>query len=467
MIIVPKPRTIFLEHMENGILTDPASVSLEDPSGTWGIRELNSQIVAIGPGSVPVRENLGVYTYNIDSLDKRFEFEAYWKVIDTYGNTDYIYGIIPDAIVEGEVINPGEEVPIDQEGVPVDLDGDGVIDAYGYDLFDDRDGYCGQSSHGKGQDGYLDSYDLNGDGFIDQIDVGKPIVGGCVGGGGSGSVHCGGCGGTVGGTCSCASHCIGPNTSNYNGCFDPRGVRIPARRGVGGTRGAFPPDGHPDYPSPRGTPAKDGTFGGTFGYDGVSGFIPSTGGLRSDRSTVKNEKSPGYWNGLPFQDTCAGQIGPKGQCIKSKAYAMTRTMLRDSDGSCYAFSDDDIDMFLEQSLWAFNAKPTFTNFKWDNIQERWIDIITKGATIWALYAQGLIEAGREFVINENGVSFTPPPVSEKLHSYATSLLAHYEKELTEIKQNFKPLPAGIGQFSVLDISPALRRLRHLREKKIF
>ena len=101
------------------------------------------------------------------------------------------------------------------------------------------------------------------------------------------------------------------------------------------------------------------------------------------------------------------------------------------------------------------------------MQDRWLDIITKGAVVWALYAGSLIEAGREFTITDNGISFTPPPVSDKMQSYASSLLQHYDTNLTEIKSNFKPLPAAVGVFSVLDISPSLRRLRHLREKRIF
>ena len=182
-----------------------------------------------------------------------------------------------------------------------------------------------------------------------------------------------------------------------------------------------------------------------------------------------NDKHPGYWTGISFEDLCVLPLTPRDQCVKDKLHAMTRTMLKDADGnaSCQEYSDDEIDMYVELSLAAFNAHPTFTAFNYAHLQPRWLDIITKGATVWALYADGLIQVSREFVITDNGISFQPPPITDRMYQYAAALLAHYEKELDLIKSNFKPSPAAIGLFSVLDISPALRRLRHLREKRIY
>jgi len=414
-----QPRVAFLEHVQGGVPIDALSVTLQDPEGTYGIRELLSLAVAVPPGVPTLHVGLGMYEFNIDSLDKALEYEIFWKVIDTFGNTQYIYGIIPK--VTTATIGGGPLVPSGAVGIPIDLNNDG----YYIPSFDGYDGYA----YDLNNDGYYESFDFDNDGTIDAIDLG-----------------------TVKG--------------NYSNQYDPRGVRVGLGGNISGAGNQIspPPDGIPDTPSPKGTPAKDGIWGGTFGYDGTSGNTPATGGARTNRNNVGGD---GFWDGISFEKLCTIPIGPRGQCLKDKAHAVVRAMLKDTDPTCFAFSDDEIDLYLESSLWAFNAKPTFTAFLWDNLQERWLDIIAKGAVIWALYAQGLIEAGREFTITDNGISFTPPPVSDKMHAYASTLLAHYERELLDIKQNFRPIPAAVGIFSVLDVSPALRRLRHLREKRIF
>ena len=442
-----EPRIAFLEHVENGVLTDATSVTLADPSGTWGIREAVSENIVVPPNTPVVRVDVGMYEYDISSLNPGIEYEIFWKVIDTGGNTEYILGIIPIQQVEGAG-SGGPAVPADiledeSRRMGLDCDDDGYIDGYAYDL----DG-----------DGYFEAFDWNNDTIIDQVDVGTLVYPPGIG------------------------HVTGRSRYDGNEVFDHRGRRIcntcsgtgyvsghtcGTCHGTGYVGVVEPPDGIPDVPSPRGTPAEDGVWGSTKGYDGTSGYVPATGGARTNRADCDEKPGDGFWDGISFEGLCTIPIGPRGQCLKDKAHAYTRVMLKDTDPSCAAFSDDEIDMYLEMSLAAFNAKPTFTAFLWDNLQERWLDIIAKGGTIWALYAQGLIEAGREFTITDNGISFTPPPVSDKLHAYAAALLAHYEKELLDIKQNFRPMPAAVGVFSVLDISPSLRRLRHLREKRIF
>jgi hypothetical protein len=426
----PAPRIAFLEHVQDNILVDALSVTLEDPTGSFGIRELLTEVVTVPPGAPTVHVSLGMYEFNINLLNKQLEYEIFWKVIDTFGNTQYIYGLIPKVTTKSG--GGGPTVPSGAIGVPVDLNDDG----YFIPDFDGWDGY----KYDLNDDGYYESFDFDNDGTIDAVDVGKVT-------GFSPRVAVIGSGST-------------------GGVFDPRGVRVGLGGNLiaGGAGSAPPPDGIPDVPSPKGTPAKDGTWGGTYGYDGTSGQIPATGGARTNRD---NKGGDGFWDGISFEKLCVVPIGPRGSCVKDQTHAIVRAMLKDTDPKCYAFTEDEIDMYLESSLWAFNARPTFTNFMWDTIQLRWIDIIAKGAVVWALYAQGLVEAGREFTINENGISFTPPPVSDKLHGYASALLAHYDTQLAEIKQNFRPVPAAVGIFSVLDISPSLRRLRHLREKRIF
>lgn len=135
--------------------------------------------------------------------------------------------------------------------------------------------------------------------------------------------------------------------------------------------------------------------------------------------------------------------------------------------NCWAFSEDEIDMYLEWGLSAFNAEPTFTNFQWHDLEDRWLHIIAMGAQVFALYAQGLIEVGREFAITDNGVSFNPPQISNYMQTTASQIMAMWDATKQRIKQNMKPMPQGIGVFLPLAVHPQLVRLRHLREKRLF
>lgn len=212
-----------------------------------------------------------------------------------------------------------------------------------------------------------------------------------------------------------------------------------------------------------------GTFAGReeCGFDGgpdagCSNDIPATGGCRTNR----NEIGDGFWDGISYEETCVTPIGKRGQCMKDRAVAMTRVRLKDIVSSCWAFCEDEIDMLLETSLSDFNAWPTFTSFTWDTLPVNFLGVVVLGAQVFALYAQGLLESGREFNIVDNAVSFQPPAISGYMQTTASALLAHYTELREKIKANIKPQPNAIGTFRVLSLLPSLARLRHLRAKQI-
>lgn len=208
-----------------------------------------------------------------------------------------------------------------------------------------------------------------------------------------------------------------------------------------------------------------GTFAGReeCGLDSnVSKDIPSTGGCRTNRNAVGD----GFWDGISYEETCVTPIGKRGQCMKDRAVAMTRVRLKDTVPECWAFTEDEIDMQLETSLADFNASPMFTCFTWDTLPEPFLGMVVMGAQVFALFAQGLLEAGREFTITDNGISFTPPQISGHMQTAASTLLSIYVQERDKIKSNLKPHPAGVGTFRVTSLMPQLTRLRHLRAKEI-
>jgi len=141
---------------------------------------------------------------------------------------------------------------------------------------------------------------------------------------------------------------------------------------------------------------------------------------------------------------------------------------------CPIFTDTELTWFLNCSLSEFNQTPHFTDFMFsDNVISgrdggigRYSHILVEGAAILAVAAQMLIEAGKEFVITDNGISMNPPPLSTTLNNQLSTFVANHMEKLKAIKCSIKPQPLGIGSFRVLAISPNYLRLRHLRERRI-
>lgn len=140
------------------------------------------------------------------------------------------------------------------------------------------------------------------------------------------------------------------------------------------------------------------------------------------------------------------------------------------DGSrCDVFAVEMLADFLSLSLSEFNATPTITNYSFADsiIVTTFSDIITQGAMLMAWTGQIAVEIGFEFQINDNGTNFIPPQVSTALNNIVNANLADYRAKLKEIKRNLRAhIPLGMGAGSILVASPAARRLRHLKEKRI-
>jgi hypothetical protein len=137
---------------------------------------------------------------------------------------------------------------------------------------------------------------------------------------------------------------------------------------------------------------------------------------------------------------------------------------------CDVYTVDELVAFVCQSLTMFNEIPHFTLFTWNDtpIIEQFHDIITQGAVYLALGAQALIERGREFSVQDNGIGFNPPTVSELLNTQYQKEFDNWYDKAKLIKHNMKPSALGLGTMSfVTGISPQIRRLRHLRQRSVY
>jgi hypothetical protein len=146
----------------------------------------------------------------------------------------------------------------------------------------------------------------------------------------------------------------------------------------------------------------------------------------------------------------------------------------DSNGNvmyvdCDIFSVDMLTTFIAMSLNKFNSTPYFTSFTFEDVYfwTTFSEVIAEGAVLFALASQALLEKGQEFTINENGINFNPPAVSDMLSTQYSTTLTHYWEQLRYIKNSMRPGPKSLGVFSMTNsLNPAIRRLRFLRERQI-
>jgi hypothetical protein len=137
---------------------------------------------------------------------------------------------------------------------------------------------------------------------------------------------------------------------------------------------------------------------------------------------------------------------------------------------CDIYSTDQLVTFLVQSLSMFNEIPHFTAFEFHHTEIITIfyDILVQGATILALSSQALIERGREYSLTDNGVSLTPPTVSELLNTQWSTELTNHLERTKMIKVSMKPSPQALGTLTgSVARSPQFARLRWLRARQIY
>lgn len=136
---------------------------------------------------------------------------------------------------------------------------------------------------------------------------------------------------------------------------------------------------------------------------------------------------------------------------------------------CDIFSVDQLVTFLAGALWDFNQVPYFTFYQFDDDMfiDQFGEVLVEGATLYALASRALIEKGNEINVSDNGINFTLPTVSDMLNTQYSTLLTNYWDKLKYIKNSLRPQPKGLGIWSMSSgANPAVRRLRHLKEKKL-
>jgi hypothetical protein len=212
----------------------------------------------------------------------------------------------------------------------------------------------------------------------------------------------------------------------------------------------------------------------------VNGFrIESTFSFVVTDTDISSINLDGYVHlgddpGFDYSQAAIKNINKLIKSLKARLNSSGKAKSTDSFGNvtymdCDIFSIDMLTTFLATALMDFNQVPYFTFFQFDddNFVEQFGEILVEGATLYALASKALIERGREFNLTDNGISFTPPTVSELMNTQYGTLLTHYWEKLKLIKNSLRPSPIGLGVWGMTSsMNPAISRLRHLRARRI-
>jgi len=178
--------------------------------------------------------------------------------------------------------------------------------------------------------------------------------------------------------------------------------------------------------------------------------------------------------GFNFSQIAIKNINKLLWILKGRLNSAGKAMVKDDEGNeqlvdCDIYTVPQLVTFLIAGLSAFNMIPHFTEFRFDDSDFLLIfgEIIVRHALIYALASKTLIERGREFQINDNGVTFQPPGVSDMLNTQYSTEYQHWESDIKLIKANMKPAVQGLGTLRPLATIPALARLRHRRAGRIY
>lgn len=160
--------------------------------------------------------------------------------------------------------------------------------------------------------------------------------------------------------------------------------------------------------------------------------------------------------------------------LKARLNSSGKSLAKDANGNqiyvdCDIFSVDMLVTFLANSITLFNEIPHFTFFTFDDtdIIQGFHDVIVQGATLMALSSKALIERGREFQIQDNGLSWSPPTVSEMLNTQYSTELANHTEKLKYIKSSMKPQGLGLGTINIAaSRNPIVSALRHRRARQV-
>ncbi len=132
----------------------------------------------------------------------------------------------------------------------------------------------------------------------------------------------------------------------------------------------------------------------------------------------------------------------------------------------WRWQDEELRVAVLNALADLNATPPYTGWSMANFPyAQWQGILMQGAMIFALIGQGILEIGKEFSFNDNGIALNIER-SPKFQSWTTMLLNSYTQAKAKAKWGIYHdliIPAGLKSapiaFKLRQYSPLQYRMR--------
>jgi len=121
---------------------------------------------------------------------------------------------------------------------------------------------------------------------------------------------------------------------------------------------------------------------------------------------------------------------------------------------------------IDQALHHVNSEPPGTDFTYASYPERWEHLLTYGGSAFALKRQFILEKAKEMAFNDQGVSWTPPAMSDALKLAADNWEKLFLDTTEKVKRNFRPRPIGLGSMMAIYQAPTMMKFRHLRAGRV-
>ncbi len=213
---------------------------------------------------------------------------------------------------------------------------------------------------------------------------------------------------------------------------------------------------------------NDVWVGSVDGYSVTAGFdftVNSQGSIEAVGATAPVLEVLGD---EPVDSWSQAEIKGLNVLLKLLRRRLSNTSFKPDGTSCDVFSVQELVSFLITSLSEFNSTPTITNYTFDNeiIYKLFCDAVTQGAYLYALASHATLEAARQFTVQDNGVTISPPDVAGNIMALISAQLSDYRAKLKEIKRNHRPIAAAYVSGGLLQSSAAIRRYRMLKERQI-
>lgn len=121
---------------------------------------------------------------------------------------------------------------------------------------------------------------------------------------------------------------------------------------------------------------------------------------------------------------------------------------------------------IDQALHYVNSEPPGTDYNYVNYPRRWLHLLAFGGSAFALKRQMILEKAKEMAVNDQGIGWQPPPMSDVLRVAAENWEKLFVEHTEKVKRNHRPQPRGLGSMQTAAVAPTILKFRHLKSGRV-